>query len=329
MVSIIVPIYKVEKYLRECIESILAQTYTNLEVILVDDGSPDNCGSICDQYKEKDTRVRVIHKANGGLSDARNVGIEVAQGEFIGFVDSDDWIAPDMIAYLVDGLLQNKAQISMCNYVLAKSKQYCINTIQEDVFTREQALKALFSDTMENYACNKLYQAELWKSVRFPVGKNFEDVLTIYKTFEQASCIVQLPEAKYYYRIRSDSISGTRDFKNRLHIYQAFCDRYRDVMQRHPEYAQELFYRIRRYYCNELSKEIVIDPEYRELRWPLLELLSGFIRENRDELYKRCKCNWVERRMFDAFSRCSVSGCLEERLCYMFLKRIMRMPVYK
>ena len=114
LISVIIPVYKVELYLRECIDSVLAQTYQNLEVILVDDGSPDQCGSICEQYAEKDNRVCVIHKENGGLSDARNAGIDVAKGEYIGFVDSDDWVAPDMYECLYKASVEYNAEFVVC-----------------------------------------------------------------------------------------------------------------------------------------------------------------------------------------------------------------------
>lgn len=115
--SIIVPVYKVEQYLDKCVESILAQTFTDYEIILVDDGSPDNCGQMCREWERRDGRIRTIHKENGGLSDARNAGIDIAKGDYIGFVDSDDYIKPDMFEVLVANLERNNADISMCGYM--------------------------------------------------------------------------------------------------------------------------------------------------------------------------------------------------------------------
>lgn len=315
-ISIIVPIYNVEQYLRECVDSILAQSYQNLEIILVDDGSPDRCGAICDEYAAADPRIKVIHKVNGGLSDARNAGLEVATGDYIGFVDSDDWIAPDMFSYLLKGLEENEAEIAMCNVIKFTEKKYWDERVMpRRVYTGEEALDALFSDRMENYAWNKLYKAALWQDIRFPVGKNFEDILTTYKTFEKATRVVQLLGAKYYYRIRTDSISGNRGFKNRQQIYQAICDRYIEAVPRHPDQRANLIWRIQRYYVRELSYQVLTDKELRPLNWRLLEQLSDFIKQNKEDIYKSDQIAWIDRQKLNAFSRCSVEGCFWALVC--------------
>ena len=150
LISIIIPVYKVEKYLEKCIESVLKQTYTNLQIILVDDGSPDNCGKICDEYAKKDSRIEVIHKANGGLSDARNVGISKAKGRYIGFVDSDDYIKED---------IRNKE-----------------NGIRE--YSRLDILKEVLLDkNIQSYAWNKLYEKELFDEIKYPIGKKYEELV--------------------------------------------------------------------------------------------------------------------------------------------------------
>lgn len=309
LISVIVPIYNVEAYIEKCLNSILAQTHRELEIILVDDGSPDNCGQICDDYAKKDPRIRVIHKPNGGLSDARNAGLDIATGDYIGFVDSDDWIEPDMFAYLLDGLQKANAQISICNVINREDHRCIIKNLNYKEYSGDEALKILLSDRMENYAWNKLYHRSLWDDLRYPKGKNFEDVLTIYKTFMRADRIVQLPDAKYYYRIRSDSISGSRDFANRIQIYTAFCDRYREAAPLLPQFRDSLFYRIRRYFCHEVSLRILHDNENRELNMELLAVLSSFVRENRDSLYSACHFTRLEKKKFDAFARGTVGGC--------------------
>ncbi|MBR1540013.1 MAG: glycosyltransferase [Clostridia bacterium] len=129
LISIIVPVYKVEKYLDKCINSIVSQTYKNLEVILVDDGSPDSCGKMCDEWTQKDTRIKVIHKENGGLSDARNFGLDCAKGKYIQFVDSDDYIEKDMIEFLYKNLKENNADISICsNYMVDEENVINVGT---------------------------------------------------------------------------------------------------------------------------------------------------------------------------------------------------------
>lgn len=310
LITIIVPVYNVEAYLAECLDSILAQTHRNLEILLVDDGSPDRCPQICDEYAQKDSRIRVIHKPNGGLSDARNAALEVATGEYIGFVDSDDWIAPDMMEYLLQGLIGCRASISCCEPINVYTYRMEYNNIPTDqVVTAETALNELFFDRMENYAWNKLYKAELWKDVRFPVGKNFEDILTIYKTFERADRIALLREPKYFYRIRPDSISGTRDFKNRLHIYAAIVDRYEDVAPRMPKYRAPLFRRVRNYYIHELSKAVVRDPAHREENMQLLAVLAPFVAKHKDEIANELHFQKWERQKLDAFAEGTVDGC--------------------
>ena len=159
LISIIVPVYDVEPYLRKCIDSILIQSYRDLEIILVDDGSPDNCGAICDEYAEKDKRIKVIHKKNGGLSDARNAGLDIATGEYIGFVDSDDWVMPDMYEYLYKAVKEYDADMSVCGYYdywgKTISGRYC-QDIQ--VYKGQEGIKALLDLKFGNYVWNKLYK---------------------------------------------------------------------------------------------------------------------------------------------------------------------------
>ena len=178
LISVIVPIYKVEKYLHKCIDSILAQTYTNLEIILVDDGSPDNCGKICDEYAAKDSRIKVIHQPNGGLSAARNAGLDIATGDYIGFVDSDDYIAPDMYEKLYNALVKNDADMAICDYQrFGNELPYDEMSLTTEVITGLQAMEK--QNTVINcsfvVAWSKLYKSFIFSNVRFPVGKINED----------------------------------------------------------------------------------------------------------------------------------------------------------
>lgn len=310
LITVIVPVYNVEPYLRKCVDSILNQSYSNLEIILVDDGSLDSCPVICDDYQRSDSRVKVIHKANGGLSDARNAALDIMTGNYVGFVDSDDWIEPDMYEYLMKGIWRSGANISVCNVITATQYRYTAPSPQRSiVYSPQDALQELFFDRMENYAWNKLYDAALWRDVRFPAGKNFEDILTIYKTYERAQSIAVLTDAKYYYRIRSDSISGGRDFNNRLHMYQAICERYREAAPRLPQYKAPLFRRVRNYYCHELSRNVVKDTKNRELHLELLQLLAPFVAENKEDIYQILHMGRLERKKLDAFSQGTVLGC--------------------
>lgn len=310
LISVIVPIYGVEAYLHQCVDSLLTQTHKNLEIILVDDGSPDGCGAICDEYAAKDSRVRVIHKKNGGLSDARNAGIDVAQGEYIGFVDSDDWVMPDMYEYLLQGILGYQTDISYCGYVNVRTAWIDYRNEETDkVYTTETALNELFFDRLGNFAWNKLYKAELWQDVRFPVGKNFEDIRTTYKLFERASRIAILKEPKYYYRIREDSIMHDVSFINRWSVYTAIIDRYHEAVPRLPQYRAAMFRHVRNWYMHELSNEIVYRPELREGNMLLLQELAPFVAECKDVLAEELHIDKWERKKWDAFSEGTVTGC--------------------
>lgn len=172
IVSVIVPVFRVEMFLSKCIDSILAQTFTDFEVILVDDGSPDNCGAICDEYASRDHRIKVIHKSNGGLSDARNAGLDVATGEFICFVDSDDWIEKDLLQDNITLLQQANADMVIFNY----QEVYKDNTLlQYRVCSSANYDKAYYFFRAPVMVWCKLYRADMWKQLRFPVGLKHED----------------------------------------------------------------------------------------------------------------------------------------------------------
>ncbi|MCB2353216.1 glycosyltransferase [Clostridium estertheticum] len=220
LISIIVPIYNVEVYIRNCVDSILGQSYENLEIILVDDGSPDNCGDICDEYRSKDKRIKVIHKKNGGLSSARNAGIDIASGDYLGFIDSDDWIERDMYESLYNALTSHKADISVCGrYIVDGSRITTISDSEKaEVFTRSEALSELVLDEysgMKNFAWDKLYKKELFNDIRYPEGKYYEDIFTTYKLFSKSNKIVDIKSPKYYYLLRGDSICGSNTASKR------------------------------------------------------------------------------------------------------------------
>ena len=230
LISVIIPIYKVEEYIHKCIDSVISQTYTNLEIILVDDGSPDRCGEICDEYARVDNRIKVIHKENGGLSDARNVGIEFATGSYITLLDSDDWIENKYIEKLYELLKVKKADISVCNFV--KTYNENISKVEDKVFIHEFSnIEALEELTGKYYlqmvvAWGKLYKKELFENIRYPLGKTHEDEFTTHKLLYKASKIVFTTEPLLYYRQRKDSIMGAGfKLRNRIHTIQALEER--------------------------------------------------------------------------------------------------------
>lgn len=211
LISVIIPVYKVENYIRKCVDCVLGQSYENLEVILVDDGSPDSCGDICDSYAASDKRVRVIHKENGGLSSARNAALEVMTGKWVIFVDSDDYVHRDMVMRLQEAAISKDADIAVCNNFVASDGKLIIGESICDetlVMDSTEGLRRLLEDTViRNYAWGKLYRAELFEGVRYPEGMTYEDIPTTYLLFDKAKRIVKIPDYLYYYAFRSGSIS--------------------------------------------------------------------------------------------------------------------------
>ena len=215
--SIIVPIYKVEKYLDECIQSILGQTFTDFELILVDDGSPDACPQMCDAAAEQDSRVRVIHQKNGGLSAARNTGIEAARGNWLGFVDSDDFVAPDMYEKLYHAAVNAGADCAMCSVHLIHEDGSWMDTLQHwkvygGGYTGEDILKTITWQNNAPYlvAWNKLYRREVFRTLRYPVGRINEDVFVFAELFDTIKMVACVEQPLYFYRQRTGSIMQSK-----------------------------------------------------------------------------------------------------------------------
>ena len=215
--SIIVPIYKVEKYLDECIQSILGQTFTDLELILVDDGSPDACPQMCDAAAEQDSRVRVIHQKNGGLSAARNTGIEAARGNWLGFVDSDDFVAPDFYEKLYNAAVNADADCAVCSVQLTHEDGSRMDTPPQwkaygGGYTGEEILKTITWQDNVPYlvAWNKLYRREVFRTLRYPVGRINEDVFVFAELFDTIKKVACVEQPLYFYRQRTGSIMQSK-----------------------------------------------------------------------------------------------------------------------
>lgn len=247
-ISVIVPVYKVEKYLERCIESILNQTYKNLEIILVDDGSPDKCGEICDEYAKKDKRIKVLHKENGGLSSARNEGIKVATGEFVTFVDSDDYLNKDMYKILYENIENTQSDVSACNlFYEYEDENNRIEKVNKDDLKKEynniDAIKELLkNERIYNYAWNKLYKKELFENIKYPEGKKMEDLGTTYLLFEKSKKIVYDSTALYYYVQRGGSIVSSAGEKFYLDLLELLIERYRYLREKYETLRKELDY---------------------------------------------------------------------------------------
>lgn len=241
-ISVIVPIYKVEPYLQKCLDSIVGQTYRNLEIILVDDGSPDNCGAICDEYAAKDQRIKVIHQANGGVSAARNAGLAAATGNWIGWVDGDDWAEADMYGYLLENARKYGADVAVCGRVERYANRDVFwgwDTLQ--VWNQEQVIAQLLEDqALRNYLCDKLWKRELFDGIRFPEGQIFEDIIVTCQLFLKANTFIGLPEAKYNYRQRSDSIVKSQSFAQQISYVQAARQQMETLRKAWPQYEDQM-----------------------------------------------------------------------------------------
>ncbi len=208
LISVIIPVYNVEKYLKRCVDSIRKQTYTNLEIILVNDGATDNSGKICEEYAQFDPRIKVINKKNGGLSDARNAGIEMAQGKYLCFVDSDDWIAINCIEILEHNLVTTGADISIGQLISVKKYEefYASNDGKVTLYDNEIAIEEYLYQRISPSACGKLYKREIFEKLRYPKGKLFEDVEVTYLAIKNAEKVVSVKTNIYAYFRRTGSI---------------------------------------------------------------------------------------------------------------------------
>ncbi len=244
LISVIVPVYKVEDYLDKCIESIVNQTYRDLEIILVDDGSPDNCPAMCDAWAEKDSRIKVIHKENGGLSDARNAGLRAANGEYIAFVDSDDSISSDMYEKLYKSITHNNCDIASCTAVRVwedgRSPVPLTRTNRNIVLNKNEAMNALIDSTyLVMTVWNKLYKASIVTNIPFEVGKIHEDEFWTWKAIANAGSVSVIEDICYYYLQRNNSIMGLEGEKYPLLVLQAKAERHEYIRKELPSLTQK------------------------------------------------------------------------------------------
>jgi len=286
LISVIVPIYNVEAYLPRCVDSICAQTYRNLEIILVDDGSPDGSGAICDAYAQKDARVRVIHKENGGLSSARNAGINIAQGEYLAFVDSDDWIEQDSYACLLSALQKYDAKLvcggryDVDGATLEKKVGLCPQK-DECITGEEMAGRIFIWDNCDSSACDKLYHRSLFENFRYPEGRVCEDVPVTYRIVLQAGRVVMCAKPFYNYFHRPGSISNSSVSEKTFHFSEHTAVIYPYIREHYPAIADKARYqRVRSLAYNLLT----LDLAGKEARWQFAEQY----RHSRSELGKHC-----------------------------------------
>lgn len=241
LVSIIVPVFQVEKYLDKCIQSIVNQTYHELEIILVDDGSTDRCPEMCDIWKRKDARIRVIHKKNGGLSDARNVGVYSAQGNYIAFVDSDDWIDFRFIEYLYAAIQETNADIAACDVRKVEDESGHQNIADipfiAEISTPKEAINDILNDRrFRTVVWNKLYKREILKGEMFEVGRLHEDEFFSYRLYDKASSLAYIDLPLYNYRQRTGSIMTSFSLRH-LDALDAYLGRIKLLERKYPDLA--------------------------------------------------------------------------------------------
>lgn len=230
LISIIVPVYNVEAYLERCLDSLVGQTYSNIEIILVDDGSTDHCPEICDIWERKDPRIKVIHKENGGLSDARNAGLKMATGEYIAFVDSDDWLDLEYCDVMIKTMFENDADIVECGTYLVDESGEKISQRRASnpqlILDREEALERLLTeDGVYQTVWNKLYKRIVIQDIWFEVGKYHEDEFWTYKVFDRMNKMIVIHNPQYYYLQRDSSIMGEKYSIKRLDGLEARAER--------------------------------------------------------------------------------------------------------
>ena len=233
LISIIVPVYKVEEYLGPCVDSILAQTYRNIEVILVDDGSPDRCGQICDDYAKQDRRVAVIHKKNGGLSDARNAGMEISKGQWLMFVDSDDLLPPDAARILMDIAQKEEAQLVIGGHLRFSDQPEAVGD-QRDyaVMSTEEAMKEMFRNGCAAWA--RLYRREIHTGIPYPMGEINEDEAIVLRLLERCTRVAKTDAVVYHYRCRPESITTTSFSEKKLDWVKHCGANLQYIREKHP-----------------------------------------------------------------------------------------------
>ena len=256
IVSVIVPIYKVEKFLYQCVKTILQQSYENLEIILVDDGSPDNCGKICDEFATQDHRIKVIHKQNGGLSDARNVGIDVATGGYITFIDSDDYIMTDMIESLMSIIVDKNTDIAQCAYIRCQAD--CFGSIKQGlsqsnkitVYSESKMSAYVKENVISTASWGKIYKRSLFDGIRFPIGRLHEDVFTTYKLIHEAGSVAVTDYVGYVYRINENSITTSEFSPKKLDSIYGEIERAEFIGKNYPDLSKQAYSGII-YACNQ------------------------------------------------------------------------------
>lgn len=285
LISVIIPVYNVEKFLDRCINSIVNQTYKKIEVILIDDGSTDASGKMCDEWRKKDNRIKVIHQENFGAGAARNIGIKNSTGKWLFFVDSDDYLKLNIIELLYNNALENNSDIASCGYII-KMFQDEISMYNKEIYVldSEEALrKMLVEDGISSFVCDKLYKKELFNVIKFPVGKTRERIAVLYKLIDKAKIISHINEAGYYYVQRNGSLSHTKFTSERSTSGIEFLEEMLNfICEKYPKLQNEA----ESYFIKQLHTAIIIcyqnnaKDEYKTLKNKLKTYMKRILRNS-------------------------------------------------
>lgn len=284
LISIIVPVYNTETYLRKCLNSIINQTHKELEIILVDDGSTDKSGEICDEYAGLDERVKVIHQSNCGQASARNRALEILTGDYLGFVDSDDYIEDDMYELLYTSSINQDAAIAICGYSRVSETGKIIHTYlpseNAKVIPKKEAVFELLKSTkICSILCDKLYKRELFLGIQFPEGKTFEDLAILYQVVDRAGFVVLCPYSKYAYVMRMSSTVNNRNIMSYYNQFEALQNQLEFAMVNYPEAIMWVEYHMTEVMrsiliCNSLNKSGNIESDKNNLMIKYRKLLK-------------------------------------------------------
>ncbi len=239
-ISIIIPVYNTESYLRKCLDSIVNQTYRELEIIIIDDGSTDGSGEICDEYKMSDSRIRVFHTENRGLSCARNLGLDEAKGEWIGFVDSDDWIETDMYEALLNRAVETEADVVECGVIQEYPNRVETWKREKRLMKHADAFKALLCEDLSDAVWNKLYRSDCFKDIRFPGERVYEEIATTYRVFDAVDSISTIEANEYHYRQRERSLTNVHNMSNFAGFWLSNKERYEYLQNKVDEESRRI-----------------------------------------------------------------------------------------
>ncbi|WNF35310.1 glycosyltransferase [Bacillaceae bacterium IKA-2] len=323
-VSVVVPIYKVEKYLGRCVESIINQTYTNLEIILVDDGSPDNCGRMADKYAAKDNRIISVHKENGGLSDARNYGIQYVTGKFTLFVDSDDWLAGNMIEEMVNNIIEFKADVVQSAFYYAyedhlvfDNRYYAKDEPPTILDNKALMTELVINERVKNFAWGKLYKTHLIKDIPFVKGVLFEDVFWAHQVMHRVKTYLLLHQPMFYYLQRADSIVSNYTTRN-LDIIKGLKERHKFIEKFYIDLENESYKMILK--TSLIHYNILLRNREKDSSGKHREEIRNYIKGNYPKLKKAADKDPQLRRQLDLFVLHPILN-----LIYVSIRKLLRM----